>query len=231
MEKLGVSRADIEPKAHLHTKHLLQCLFQASTPEKFIKNYQMNNQIKDSIVVEDGKEIILDINFLTDVLTGKQGNADSSLEEFHFLKTVARFNKCKFSASQLAISNIQLDLTNINQVENLASFLQKKRGILTLCNFTNIHDYDDNRLIKTTVPILLKNSEGCFLMYATGEKVGSLSTNITQDLADYFAHKQTYTIRMPTISNISMFFNLDIEPCKGEIELKPDKLFNQKKWP
>lgn len=186
-----VLMADIAPLQHTHTKHLLNCLTRANTPEEFIAYYKENNPIEGIEDLDDDKKLFnWDVNKLVEILTLKSRGI-SSAQEYFFLSSVERYNQCKEAATHLKFAHVNFNLLDPNQCQQFVSILNEYGAKLSLCNFTNIHHYDKSAQLKLTVPLLLKDSPGCFLMYAD-DYISSLGTNISQNLDDYFAHKITY---------------------------------------
>jgi hypothetical protein len=185
--------ADIEYNLHAHTKHLLRCLKNASSIKEFIELYKTNNPVQDVSS--------WNIDVLLEGLNGEQAN--DSLREYHFLSSDYRFQQCKDALSKLAFVNINLNLLDKSECEKLSVILDKHSACLSICNFTNIHQYDSSPMheyIKSTTEILLQNSPDCFFMYSTGPSY-NLNTNFSVCKNNYFNLTETYS--NPT-NNISM---------------------------
>ena len=129
-------------------------------------------------------------NSIVDTLTGKIGGIKSSLGDYHFLANRDRYNTCKLAATKLAFTHVNLNLLQLDACQKLAAILKLHNATLSLCNFTNISDYDFNQDLQYTIPALLQDSPDCFLMYSY-DKI-YLGTNISKNLADYFGKKQTH---------------------------------------
>jgi hypothetical protein len=176
--------ADIESSLHTHTKHLLNCFRNASSPEEFIEYYKRNNPTNN--------QRKWSASLLIEALNGKA--AKNSLEEYHFLHSIDRYKSCKNALNKLSIINIQLNLLSKEECEKFAEILASFDTKLALCNFTNIHHYDTSYKLKLTTEVLLKNSPHCLFMYATGhDRSDDLSTNFSVKLDDYFNLSKTYS--------------------------------------
>ena len=174
--------ADIEFNLHAHTRHLLRCLKMASSIEEFIELYKTNNPVQDVSP--------WNIDLLLRGLNGEQTN--DSLREYHFLYSDNRFQQCKDALSKLAFVNINLNFLNKSECEKFSVILDKHSACLSICNFTNIHQYDMHKHIKSTTDIVLLNSPNCFFMYSTGPDY-NLNTNFSVCKNDYFNLTNTYS--------------------------------------
>ncbi len=191
--------ADIEPKLHQHTQHLLDCLQKTNSIEEFIENYSINNPIenlKTKARFANGYNDSLTISVLIKMLEGEFGYLGDSLKQYHFLSSAERFSACKKALSQLMFTHINFNLLSGKKCSQLALTLKQSNAILTLCNFTNIHDYDKKNSLKNTVPLLLENSPKNQIIYSTDDAT--------------FAH----------ISNLSDYLNnVKIESTEEELDL------------
>lgn len=151
----------------------------------------MNHYINDNSIgnlnsrecFANGYASVLTTPVLMNMLTGKRGTVSDSLEQYHFLSSSERFNACKKAFTQLSFTHINFNLMSEIECHQLAVILRNSNAIFTLCNFTNIHDYDKDEMLKITVPLLLDGSPNCFIMYATHM---SNYTNISNKIEDYF---------------------------------------------
>jgi hypothetical protein len=175
--------------------------------------------------MEDNMDIkVTTIPILLDMLTGKQGIVERSLKNYHFLNTIERFDLCKKSANNLSFMQIKFNLMDEDACRQLAVLLKNYNAMLTVCNFTNIHDYDpDMKKLKLSIPLLLNGSPDCYIMYATN----IYNANISNKLEDYFNEVDTDIISKNKHevkdANIELpdddFSDCLIIPCHN---LKPD---------
>lgn len=193
--------ADIEPRMHKHTQHLLHCLRTSNTMDEFKKNYIINNPIAN-LIMEDNS--MLTISRLMDELTNK---TKDSLKNSHFLSSDERFVQCKQVAEKLFFTNIKFNLMDVNACREMGHLLNHSNARLTLCNFTNIHEYDaDMKRIKMAAPLLLSRSPDCFIMYASH----SLETNMSNKLDDYFNQVHQPSRPDPAVNNAELDLSDDI---------------------
>lgn len=178
--------ADIEPKLHQHTQHLLDCFYKSDSPNEFLKNYTINNPIENMKTREcfaNGYNSILTIPVLKNMLSGERGYIADSLKQYHFLSTPECFNACKQAAAKLAFTHINLNLLDENECGCLGSMLKNSNAILTVCNFTNIHDYDKHNKVNSSTNLLLDGSFNYCIIYSTNR---GTSSHVTNNIEDYF---------------------------------------------
>lgn len=173
--------ADIEAKQHQHTKHLLECLSKSNTPDEFKNNYINNNPLANLAIKDDDNVSVLTIQLLIDMLTGKLGATKLSLQDYHFLNSLERFNECKMVSNQVKFAHMHFNLLDKNQCKLFSELLINFNAILTFCNLTNIHDYDNEYRLPKTVPIVLHGSPNCFVMYSTNKEKCNFLTNNIED--------------------------------------------------
>lgn len=177
--------ADIEPRLFLHTMHLLQCITKASNIKDFLVRYSYNNPIEGEKLENPaiGFSNILNAPHLTEILTNKDWGMPYYLGEYYFLSSEERYVVCKEAASQLLFSFIQFDLTDVTQCQRLSNTLYDNSINLKLCNFSNIHEYDENMdKIRISVPVLLSKATDYQIMYTTNMH----NANISSKLKYYF---------------------------------------------
>lgn len=190
--------ADIEFRLHQHTKHLLDCFNKANNPQEFIDCYKVNNPIENQpldwlAAANLGILQIAEITVLKDILLGKIEATKLSLtEKKHFLLSEERYKQCKQLRKNLSFIHIDFDLMDPQKAHILSDLLKSFESEITLCNFTNIHDYDDQKKLSISVSALLRYSNDYFVMYSQGEKIDStitkLQSSISLGLIDYFKY-------------------------------------------
>lgn len=211
--------ADINPDIHKHTRHLLNCLLSAENPKEFDELYCKNNPIENKRTAASGA-----INGKMDGLMRCLHNRKLTLGEYHFLQTQERFEKCREAAKKLGFINGDLNLMDVEQCYKLACLLKSKSAIISVCNLTNIHQYDEHRYIGISVPTLLHESPNCIVMHSNNfnhsnnPKKGMLST-VSIGLKEYY--KNDASIFFPKKSadsnvRIAIKRNLDNNPYECE---------------
>lgn len=173
--------ADIEPTLHLHTMHLLSCLEKSNSIEEFRELYAVNNPVYNEKIefndIED-RSTLRYVPWMFDSIV--KNLIDYSLDRFHFLESNERFLLCKEASSRVIITNVCVDLFNVVHCFRLKTILEKNDLALSLCNFTNIHEYDSNKSLAVSIPFLLNQSSNCFLMYSK-----NLRTRLALSRDDY----------------------------------------------
>lgn len=179
--------ADIEPKLHKHTQHLQDCLAASNTPDEFIKKYCINNPIENLEVEDDSSASVLKITFLVNMLTDNRRVVATSLGSYHFLSSNERYLECKAAANKLSFAHVAFNLLNTNHCYDLPLLLKKYNAISTFFNFTNIHDYDDKKVIPNNVEYLLRDVNDYLVMYCTKGREGDrpYKTNISDFVQNY----------------------------------------------
>ncbi|WP_419420476.1 hypothetical protein ACNVED_04030 [Legionella sp. D16C41] len=187
--------ADIEPRLHLHNKHLLTCFKQSVDSYDFIACYKKNNPIENEKLpwlTNTQLPSIATLDLLEGLLVGSIGNSIPSLgEKYHFLHNEKRFQSCKEAVNKLFFVQIHLNLMDSKQCYQLAEHLSRHNAELTLVNFTNIADHQYGKMaLQQSIPLLLKDSPDCFILYSTGVMnngaIEKLNIHITQNLDNYF---------------------------------------------
>ena len=185
--------ADINPDMAEHIKHMLLCLGKAKDRKDFIKLYNQDNPIENKIETWletfDSNVTISNKEALSQTIKGDIGSSKKSLKKYHFLSSEKRFNECKIYAKKLMFSQIHLDITHDEQCAQLARLLRKNNCEIALCNFTNIHDYFENILHRST-QLLLQFSPAPFIMYSISKEnnnvLTDMNTTLSESLDSYF---------------------------------------------
>lgn len=175
--------ADVEPRMHQHTQHMLNLFKQTDSPEQFVAEYSNSNAM-DNVTLTG--ESTPGLKHLTERLFSKKSQTYASLKKYHFLHNQERYDACKQALDQLAVIQIKLDLTDMISCTQLANLLQIHQANFTLCNFTNIHHYVEPNKLRLTTSALLQESSEYLVMYALGLR-HKLTTYFSIGLADYFA--------------------------------------------
>ncbi len=173
--------ADIEGNIHAHNQHLLNCFDQSNNIGEFCQNYEKNNPI-EKILEHTDKPISLEKIYCDNFRS-------PTLKNYCFLSDTERFNQCKESYKNLSFFSIHYDLGNQEKSSELAHILNQHGAKLTLCNFTNIHDYIPYKILCESVQNLLKYSENYFIMYSEFEdRSRTLCTTYSSELSSYFEY-------------------------------------------
>lgn len=174
-----VIMADVEPRFFKHIQHMLDCLVKSETIEEYMENYLKDNPILNE-KLGPNHYTIMDIHTLRYEIKRSGGTGP-----YHFLSSTESFNACKNAAKNLEFVLMKLDLTHAGKCEQLADLLTQQQAMLRLCNFTNIHHYGGADKLSLSLPLLLKDSEECFIMFAKGP-IDNLSTKLSWGLTEYF---------------------------------------------
>lgn len=173
--------ADVVRKQWIHIEHMLTALDQSETPKEFIQSYLKGNPILNEQVGEKEIHVTADINYLTRNI--KNGG---SLEEYNFLSTPEKFKACKQAAKELIFVQVKLDLLDEQKCQQLDALLSRHHAAITLCNLTNIHDYDNENKLCKSVALLLQSSPHCLVMGSTHTGEHDLETHVFQGMEKYF---------------------------------------------
>lgn len=192
--------ADIEPRLHLHTKHLRAC-FTNSNLGSFKTAYETNNPV--SIPYPEGFDPLTPVRYQIGLFQPRKfgdgdkpwnlaqlfyemtcGQESTVLGKYHFLSSRDRYEKSKAALNKLSFVNIHLNLADNAKCQLLSELLEKFDAILTVCNFTNIHQYNDEAILKASIGSLLKNSPHCFIMHSDSNT--ALSAQFSVSLEEYF---------------------------------------------
>jgi hypothetical protein len=168
---------DIDFGVHEHTLHMLNCLEKSDTPEEFIANYFINNPIVGKELPgfnpHNNRESRLfkprgycKENFLTML---KESRYVEELGKDYFLFNLDRYLLCKEAAQKVTIKRITLDLTNEDECSKLARVFQKNNAELIFCNFTNMHEYDHQKTLSSSLLALTHNSQEFYVMFSQRE--------------------------------------------------------------
>lgn len=183
--------ADIEPRLHKHNKILLEAFEKANDiktfndlyPAIYSKNFgNINAAITSDIQSRSVRELL--------------DERKKSLGEYHFLANQKRFEKCKEAYKKVLLQRIVFDLLSPKDCHHLAEILRQEHGVITVCNFTNIHNYDnefsyqeDGEVVFHTqiehiaTTLLLNDSRDAFIIFS--EPVLALQNKFSHGL-DHF---------------------------------------------
>lgn len=197
--------ADINPDLHAHTLFLLQCFTASDTPEQFRSKYLEDNPALHKPNPNNGA--IYDANALLELMKYAAG----SLGKYHFLHSQSNFDASKRALNKISFVQIQLNLLDEVACLKLNSILHDKNAQLTLCNFTNIHNYVVRDLLANSVRSLLKGQENPIIMYSTGA-LDNLRSIFTIE-------KEVYIKNNCSIFNYKMYENQKRYQAKAVVDL------------
>ena len=158
--------ADIEEKLHAHNRHLLSTFRQADSISKFLRDYCRyfpSTPFQRSDTPNQDK-----IYQQVDILFGKKSRASVSLKQHYFLHSIQQYHLCKQALQNVSVAQIYLDLADNQACQTLAQVLETHQAQLTICNFTNIHQYVEANLLYTTTTSLLQYSQPQCVLSSTG---------------------------------------------------------------
>lgn len=174
--------ADIDWRVHQHNLHVLACLKKSKSRDNFFQNYHCNNPIEGlpcaKNTVDDPE--VLNGAYLESLFLGSANN----MKQYSCLSSDKRFLKCQKALKEMYIVNIHLDLRNKQSCYKLFQILQRYDREFFLCNFTNIHHYDDRSELNESVPSLLKQANKSWVMYSNWEDK-DLATKLSLGLKKY----------------------------------------------
>lgn len=176
--------ADVVRKQWMHIEHMLVCLDKSETPEEFIQFFLDDNPILNENVGTKYFHRKADLDYLRSEI-----KAGGSIEDYNFLSSLEIFKECKQAAKKLIFVQIKLDLMNEIECQKLDALLSSHNATMTLCNLTNIHDYDRENKLSKSVALLLQSSPHCLVMYSTKSKCSErndLYTHVSKGLVKYF---------------------------------------------
>ncbi len=181
--------ADIDIRVHNHNLHILNCMKQSDTPENFIENYFINNPIEGCKLPGIPPGLRSPSNYyskknLLELL--RQGEHVLNMGEYHFLSSLERYLLCKSSAEQIVIERLTLDLMNKESCLNLALVLQRNNAELAFCNFTNIHEYDTNKKLSSSLVALTHTSNQLYVMFSKEKDECLCLSELSESIGDYF---------------------------------------------
>lgn len=180
--------ADIENRLHKHNRHLLATFQKSATISTFLQNYCIDFPA-DYFNPSDGLSFRT-IHIQMDILFGKKSRASLSLKNHHFLSTIAQYQACKTALQQVAFVQIKLNLIDRFACKTLAEILHQYHAQLSVCNFTNIHQFVDNELLRVSIRDLFSNASPEFIMYSTGT-TDNLRVQSTNEIENYWNAEMT----------------------------------------
>lgn len=218
--------ADIEPKLHYHTQHMLQCLRASNTIDEYIQNYKKDNPVQSL----EYHKVKLTSNQIADqhFFYNKSLVGDS-----YFLSTQEVFFQNKAGLNAVDIIHISLNLGDSEHCTQLAN-LVNAQGEIVLCNFSNIHDYfvktnDKANLVKS-ISSLANFFPQSKVMYANGfndgEPADYLKSNLVT-LSEYLKNVLKHDVNISVEIDLGLFFKIadkkDIQHSDGTIQLEMTK--------
>ncbi len=132
--------ADSDPFLIAHVAHMKKCFDDASSPDEFLKYYQINHPIDGQMFIASPEDWFIEKaeRFCGILVEHKELDG---CNEFYFLASEERYQACKQAFNNLLFTQIKVNLFDQESLLACSALFKQFDAEVTLCNLTNVLEY------------------------------------------------------------------------------------------